>query len=61
MKDFLINAALLIGILGASFFITNWYASAYITCANCKTMNARRRTNCRKCNSPLRTTNAPSI
>jgi hypothetical protein len=53
MKDFLLNAALLIGILGAAFFVTNWYASAYITCTQCRTMNARRRTHCRKCGAPL--------
>ena len=53
MKDFLLNAALLIGILGAAFFVTNWYASAYITCTQCRTMNARRRTQCRKCGAAL--------
>jgi ribosomal protein L40E len=51
--DFLLNAALLIGILGAAFFITNWYATAYITCRGCGTMNARRRAHCRKCGAPL--------
>ncbi len=55
MKDFLINAALLIGILGASAFITNWYASAYITCKSCQTMNAKRRRECRRCGAPLDT------
>jgi len=54
VKDFLINAALLISILGAAFFVTNWYATAYITCEKCRTMNARRRTHCRQCGEPLR-------
>jgi hypothetical protein len=54
VKDFLINAALLITILGAAFFVTNWYATAYITCTACRTMNARRRTNCRQCGALLR-------
>ena len=53
MTDFLINAALLIGILGAAYFITNWYARAYINCSSCKTMNVRRRTKCRKCGQAL--------
>jgi hypothetical protein len=52
--NFLLNAALLIGILGAAYFITNWYATAYITCRGCGTMNARRRTHCRKCEALLR-------
>ncbi len=53
MKEFLLNAALLIGVLGISAFVTNWYARAYITCRACKTMNARRRTRCRKCGGEL--------
>ena len=53
MSDFLINAALLIAILGTAFFLTNWYARAYITCRGCGTMNARRRTECRKCGKAL--------
>ena len=53
MTDFLINAALLVGILGAAYFLTNWYATAYITCGSCGTMNAKRRTECRKCGKPL--------
>jgi hypothetical protein len=57
----IINVGLLVGILGASFFITNWYASAYITCKNCRTMNARRRINCRKCGSVLRGENGTSV
>lgn len=53
MRDFLINAALLIAILGTAYFLTNWYARAYITCSGCRTMNVRRRTKCRKCGQPL--------
>ena len=55
MKYYLINGALLVGILGVSAFLTHWYASAYITCRNCGTMNARRRVVCRKCGGTLHT------
>ena len=49
----MLNAALLVGILGLSALATHWYARAYITCRACGTLNARRRTHCRKCQAPL--------
>jgi hypothetical protein len=55
VKDFLLNAAVLIGILGVSAFITNWFAhNMYIRCATCGTLNARRRRECRSCKTQLR-------
>jgi hypothetical protein len=55
LKDFLLNAAVLIGILGVSAFITSWFArNMYIRCAACGTLNARRREECRSCKAELR-------
>jgi uncharacterized OB-fold protein len=55
LKETLLNAAIFIGILGASWFITNWFAhTMYIRCAACGTLNARRRQQCRSCRSDLR-------
>ncbi len=50
MTDLLLNLAVLIGILGLSALITNWFARAmYIRCGACGTLNARRRSKCRSC------------
>ena len=55
MKETLLNVALAIGILGGSALITHLFARAmYITCPNCRTLNARRRMQCRACGSDLR-------
>ncbi|MBD0327221.1 MAG: hypothetical protein ICV68_12365 [Pyrinomonadaceae bacterium] len=55
MRDTLLNAAVFIGILSASWLITNWFARAmYIRCVACGTLNARRRTQCRSCQTDLR-------
>jgi len=55
LKDFLLNAAVLIGILGVSAFITSWFTrTMYIRCAACGTLNARRRRECRSCLQDLR-------
>ena len=51
---FLLNILLLVGILGLSAVATHWYAKAYVTCAACGTMNASRRTHCRKCGGELK-------
>ena len=49
------NAGVLVVILGASAFITHWFANnMYIRCAACGTLNARRRTECRSCQGRLR-------
>lgn len=61
MKDVLINVGMAVTILGLSFFITNWYARAYVNCRQCKTMNAKRRTHCRNCGAYLRGENGPPL
>ena len=55
MRDTLLSAALLIGILLLSALITNWFArTMYNGCTACGTLNARRRANCRACNAEMR-------
>jgi len=55
MKDVLLNVVVLVAILGLSAVITNVFARAmYIRCAGCGTLNAKRRTNCRTCQTILR-------
>ena len=52
LKEFLLNAIVLIGILGVSALITGWFArTMYIRCLSCGTLNARRRDRCRNCNN----------
>jgi hypothetical protein len=54
MSETLLNVALALAILGASALVTHLFARAmYVTCPQCGTLNARRRSHCRKCNSPL--------
>jgi hypothetical protein len=54
VKDFLLNAGVLILILGVSAFITSWFTrTMYIRCSGCGTLNARRRSECRSCSSVL--------
>jgi hypothetical protein len=54
VKDFLLNALVLIAILGASAFITSWFArTMYIRCVACGTLNAKRREECRSCQARL--------
>jgi hypothetical protein len=55
MKDILLNVIVLVAILGVSAVITQVFARAmYIRCVDCGTLNARRRTNCRNCQSALK-------
>jgi len=55
MKETLLNVALALAILGGSALITHLFARAmYITCPKCRTLNARRRMQCRKCGWELR-------
>ncbi len=55
MKETFLNVALAIAILGGSALITHLFARAmYITCPKCRTLNARRRVECRKCGWELR-------
>jgi len=54
LRDFLLNAAVVIVILGGSAFITSWFArTMYIRCSGCGTLNARRRSECRSCRTSL--------
>jgi len=54
MADFLINAGLLVLILGSSAAATNLYVRwAYNRCAGCGSLNAKRRDLCRVCRQPL--------
>lgn len=55
MSGFLLNAVIFIGILVISALITQKFAAwMYITCGHCGTLNARRRTACRRCGHSLR-------
>jgi len=55
MRQTLLNIALAVGILGLSAVVTQLFARAmYLTCPRCHTLNARRRTQCRKCGAALR-------
>jgi hypothetical protein len=59
MLDFLINAGLLVLILGTSALATKAYASAmYNHCPDCATLNAKRRPACRTCGHPFTASNA---
>ena len=52
--EFLINAAVLIGILGGSAVITQWFSGRmYNRCARCRALNAKRRNQCRVCGLEL--------
>jgi hypothetical protein len=55
MNSTLESILLLVGILGASALITHFFARAmYLTCPRCRTLNARRRIQCRNCGWELR-------
>lgn len=55
MGDTLLSIALVAAILLVSGVLTNLFARAmYITCPQCHTLNARRRTQCRKCGRKIR-------
>jgi hypothetical protein len=54
MKSALLNILVFAGILGLSALITHFFARAmYVRCAACATLNARRRTRCRNCQTEL--------
>lgn len=54
MSETLLNAALVLAILGLSAVATHLFARAmYVTCPKCRTLNARRRSVCRSCGEPL--------
>ena len=55
MRQTLLNIALVVGILGFSALVTQLFARAmYLRCSQCHTLNARRRSQCRKCGASLR-------
>jgi hypothetical protein len=55
LRETLLNVAVFIAIIGASWLITHWFARAmYLRCAACGTLNARRRVECRSCHKNLR-------
>lgn len=55
MNSTLVSIALVVAILGASAVITHFFARLmYLTCPRCRTLNARRRTQCRNCGWVLR-------
>ena len=50
----LLSIAVLVGILGLSAVVTNWFArKMYVRCGPCGALNARRRTHCRVCENPF--------
>ena len=50
-----LNVLLAVLILGGSALLTQWFTHfMYIRCRSCGTLNARRRTHCRGCSTPLR-------
>jgi ribosomal protein L40E len=55
MRQTLLDIALVVGILGFSAVATQLFARAmYLACSQCHTLNARRRSHCRKCGVILR-------
>ena len=54
MWETLLSVALLVGILGASAVLTELFVrKMYYRCKNCATLNAKRRSQCRKCGQAL--------
>lgn len=54
LRNVLLNLVVLVGILGLSAIITTWFARAmYVRCLACGTLNAKRRSKCRNCQSDL--------
>ena len=55
MKETLLNILVLVAILALSAVATNWFArTMYRRCASCGTLNAKRRTHCRSCQTEIR-------
>ena len=54
MGETLLNAAVAVGILGGSFLLTNLFVGKmYYRCRQCRTLNAKRRSQCRMCGESL--------
>ncbi len=57
----LLAGLLVAAILAVSALVTHLFARAmYLTCPQCRTLNARRRIHCRACGRELRKTPAPN-
>ena len=55
MSDTLLSVAVLVVILVGSALVTQWFArTMYNHCPKCRTMNAKRRGECRNCGEPLK-------
>jgi uncharacterized OB-fold protein len=55
LKSTLLSILVLVAILVASAFITNWFArTMYNRCPSCGTLNAKRRSHCRSCGVEIR-------
>lgn len=55
MGERFLGVALVVGILVLSAIVTQLFARAmYVTCASCRTLNARRRSQCRTCGASLK-------
>ena len=53
----LLEIVLVVAILGGSALLTHLFARVmYVTCPKCQTLNARRRTKCRRCGEGLHET-----
>ncbi|MGH9786140.1 MAG: hypothetical protein ACRD88_18370 [Terriglobia bacterium] len=54
MSETFLNAAVAVGILGASFLLTELFVrKMYYRCRQCGTLNAKRRSQCRGCGEAL--------
>jgi hypothetical protein len=61
MGETLLNVLVAAAILGGAAVFTRFFARAmYVTCRHCGTLNARRRTQCRKCGEVLPKDGAPT-
>ena len=55
MAETALGFLIVIAILGTSAFITQLFATRmYNRCTHCRTLNARRRVQCRQCGQPLK-------
>jgi len=54
MAETALGFLIVIAILGTSAYITQLFATRmYNRCSHCRTLNARRRIQCRQCGQPL--------
>jgi len=54
MGDMLLGITLVVAILGGAAVVTQLFVRAmYISCGQCRSLNARRRARCRRCGAEL--------